>query len=110
MHSKSGNIEIMISYQTDEIIEKPFNSLKNRYQYSLKSIRGSDFVFDYAYLLYYKCHKIILNGGRLYIEFLDWIKKKKATINLINKKVNKCSQYTVTVLLNYEEIKKDLKE
>ena len=34
--------------------------------------------------------------------------KKKATINSINKKDNKCFQYAVTVVLNYEEIKKDL--
>ena len=30
------------------------------------------------------------------------------TINPINKKDNKCFQYTVTVALNYEEIKKYL--
>ena len=29
-------------------------------------------------------------------------------MNTINKKDNKCFQYTVTVTLNYEEIKKDL--
>ena len=34
-------------------------------------------------------------------------KKKKATINRINKKDNKCFQYAVTVTLNHEEIKKD---
>ena len=32
MHSKSVNIEIMISDVTDEIIEKLFNAIKNRYQ------------------------------------------------------------------------------
>ena len=34
------------------------------------------------------------------------IKNKKATINPINKKDDKCFQYAVTVALNYEEIKK----
>ena len=34
-------------------------------------------------------------------------KNKKATINPINKKDNKWFQYTVTVTLNYKEIKKD---
>ena len=34
-------------------------------------------------------------------------KNKKATINHINKKDNKCFQYAVAVALNYEEIKKD---
>ena len=33
--------------------------------------------------------------------------KKKAIINPINKKYNKCFQYAITVALNYEEIKKD---
>ena len=70
-------------------------------------MRGSEFVFDYVQLLYYKCHKINLNCGGSYIDSPNWIKKKKATINLINKKDNKCFQYAVTVALNYKEIKKD---
>ena len=37
----------------------------------------------------------------------DWIKNKQVTINRINKKDNKCFQYAVTVVLSYEEIKKD---
>ena len=43
-----------------------------------------------------------------YIDSLDWIKNKKATINPTNKKDNKWFQDAVTVSLNYEEIKKDL--
>ena len=39
----------------------------------------------------------------------DWIKNKKTTINPINEKYSKCFQYAVTVALNHEEIKKDLK-
>ena len=34
-------------------------------------------------------------------------KNKKETINFINKKDKKCFQYTVTLALSYEEIKKD---
>ena len=30
-------------------------------------MRGSEFVFDYVQLLYYKCHKINLNHGGSYI-------------------------------------------
>ena len=58
-------------------------------------------------MLYYKCHKINLNRGGLYIDSSDWIKNKKATINPINKNDNKCFQYTVTVALNYGRTKKD---
>ena len=43
----------------------------------------------------------------MYIDSPNWIKNKKATTNRINKKDNKCFQYAVTVVLNYEEIKKD---
>ena len=42
MYSKSDKIEIMISDETAEIIEKPFNPLKNRYQNNLHSMRGSE--------------------------------------------------------------------
>ena len=31
MHSKTDNIEIMINDEADEVIEKPFESFKNRY-------------------------------------------------------------------------------
>ena len=106
MHSKCDNIEIMINDEADEVIKELFDSLKNRYQNNLESMKGSEFVFDYVQLLYYKCHKINHNHGESYIDFPDWIKNKKATINPINKKDNKCFQYAVTVALNHEEIGK----
>ena len=64
-------------------------------------------MFDCAYLLYYKCHKINLNCVGSYIDSTDWIKKVKS--NLINKNDNKCLQYAVTVALNHEEIKNNHK-
>ena len=70
-------------------------------------MKGSRFVFDYVQLLYYKCHEIKPNHGGSYIDTPDQIKKKKATINPVNKKDNKCFQYAVTVPLNENEIKKD---
>ena len=73
MHSKSDNIEIMINDETDEFIEKLFDSLKNRYQNNLESMKISEFVFYYVQLLYYKCHKINPNPGRSYIDSPDWI-------------------------------------
>ena len=84
MHLKRDNTEIMISDETDEIIE---NSLKNRHQNNLQSMRSSEFVFDYVHLMYYKCHKINLNPRGSYIDSPDWIKNKKATINPVIKKI-----------------------
>ena len=72
------------------------------------SMKVGEFVFDYVHLLYYKCHKINLNLGGSYIDSPDWIKKKKPTINPINKKDNKCFQYTATVaIMKTEDIKND---
>ena len=52
-------------------------------------MKGSEFVFDYVQLLFYKCHKINRNCSGSYIDSPDWI-KEKATINPINKKDNTC--------------------
>ena len=51
-------IEIMINDEADEVAKELFDSLKNRYQNNLESMKGSEFAFDYVQLLYYKCHKI----------------------------------------------------
>ena len=104
-HSKSDNIEIMMDNKA-EIIEL-LDSLKNRYQNNSESMKGSECVFDYVHLFYCKYHKINPNRGGSHIDSPDWTKNKKATINPINKKDNKCLQYFVTVRLSYEEIKKD---
>ena len=61
MHSKSDNIEIIINDETNEVINELFDSHKNRYQNNSDSMKVSEFVFDYAQLLYCKCHKINLN-------------------------------------------------
>ena len=69
MHSKIDKIEIMINDEADEVIKKLFNSLKNK----LEWMKGSEFVFDYVQLLYYKFHKLNLNCGRSYIDSPNWI-------------------------------------
>ena len=107
MHSKSDNIEILIGNETNESIEKRFESLLQRYQKGLEeSMKGSEFVFDNADSLYYKFHKISLNRGGSYIDSPEWLKNKKATINPKNND-DKYFQYALTVALNHEQIKKD---
>ena len=65
-------------------------------------MKGTEFVFNHVHLLYCKCHKKKnLNWGGSYIDS----KIKKPTINIINKKENKCFQYPVIVPLNHEEIR-----
>lgn len=72
-------------------------------------MKGSDFIFDYVDLLHQKCHKIILNHNRSYIDCPDWMKNKKEEINHINKGDNKRFQYTATLALNHEETGENLK-
>ena len=71
-------------------------------------MKGSELVLDYVQLLNYKCHKTNPIRGGSDINSPDWIKNKKATINLINKKNNKCFRYAIKVTLHFEERKKHL--
>ena len=67
---------------------KNVKSLTEKYQIGLeKSMRGSDFMFCCVHLLYYECHKINFKKGRSNKDSSNWVKNKKVTINLINKKI-----------------------
>ena len=69
IYRKSGNIEIFIGNETDEIIEELFESLLEIHQKVLEEkMRGSEFVYNSIDLLYYKVHKINLKFGALYID------------------------------------------
>ena len=47
MHWKHDKIEIQINDEANEVIEKPFESLLDRYQNKLETpMTGSDFIFD----------------------------------------------------------------
>ena len=76
MHLKSDNIEIMINDKADKAIKELFDSMTNRYQNNLESMKGNNFVFNYVQLLYYKCHKTNPNRGGSYVDSPDWIKTK----------------------------------
>ena len=82
MHTKSNNVEIMMSSKTEEAIKELFESLLKTYQKQLgESMRGSEFIFDVVNALYDDLNKISLNRGGSYVDSLEWLKSKKATIN-----------------------------
>ena len=56
--------------------------------------------------MYYDLNKISLNRSISYIDSPEWLKNKKTTINPKNND-DKCFQYTLTVALNHEQIKKN---
>ena len=107
MRTSSGNIKLTSYNAANEVIDELFESLCLRCQGNLEtSMREINFIFDSVQLMYYKCHKVNFKRGGSDIDSLDWIKEKKATINLKNAD-DKCFQYAVTVTLNHEEIKRD---
>ena len=60
MHKKNNNIKIIMDNETDEIIEKHFESLLQKYQEGLEEkLEVSEFVFDSIDLLHYKLPKIL---------------------------------------------------
>ena len=85
-----------------------FNYFFNRYQIKIESsMKGSIFIFDFVTLLHYKCRAINFKRGGSYIDSPDWIKKKKATINSINKNKKKIA---FNMLQQSHEIMKKLKK
>ena len=101
MRSKGDNTEMIFNDKADEVV----GELLSRYQIGLgTSMKCSEFFFECANLLHYKCHKINPNRGGSYLDPPSWTKKQKAAKNLINKKDNKYFQYAATVALNPEKL------
>ena len=101
MYTNIDNISILTGYETDEIIDKLFKSLLKKYREVLKeTMKGSHYIFDSVDPLYYRLHKISLDRGGSYIDSPKWLKNKKATINVKNRKDDKSFQYAITLALN----------
>ena len=106
MHTNSNNREIVMGSKTDEITEELFKSFLQKYQEGLEeSMRGSDFTYDSVDASYYNLNKISLSRVGSYKETPKWLKNKKATINSKSND-DKCFQYALTIVLNYQNIKK----
>ena len=53
----------------------------------------------------YKLHKVSLKRGGSYIKSHKWLLCKRATINLKNEEDDECLRDSITLRLNYNEIK-----
>ena len=51
MNSQSDSLKTMISDKADEVIKEAFDSLKKRYPNNLKSMKGTEFVFEYLHII-----------------------------------------------------------
>ena len=106
IHYTSDNIEIFMGSNTDEVIDRLFNSMLQRFKEAKETSfeRGSEFFFENVDSLYYYFQKTDINRSGSYIYYPDWLKHKKATINLKNKD-NECFKYAVPVALNHQSVK-----
>ena len=102
----SDNVSIMRGTNTNTIIKEIFRSFLQNYQQELKMIKGSNFVFESADLLYYKLHRVRLNRGGSYTKSPKWLENKKATINPKNDDDDECLRWSIISALNYNDIMK----
>ena len=109
MNTKSDNVKVMNSTDTNDAIIELIKSFTKRYQEGLETkMKGSSYIFESVDLLGYHLHKISLNTGSSCIDSPEWIKHKKVIINPQNTKDNKCFQYTIIAALNYQNINHNL--
>ena len=52
IHSKNDDIKITMNDEAGEVMKELFNSLKNRYQNNLESMKRRKCVFDHVHFLY----------------------------------------------------------
>ena len=106
MYSASKNIEIFMGSNTDEVIDRLFNIMLQKFQKAKEASfeRGSEFIFQNVDSLYYYFQKIGINRSGSYIETPDWLKYKKVTVNPKNTNDDNCFQYSITAPLDHEDI------
>ena len=79
MYSASNKIEIFMGSNTDEVIDRLFNTMLQRFQEAKETSfeRGSKFIFENVDSLYYYFQKINVNRSGAYIDSPEWLIKKK---------------------------------
>ena len=115
IYTKSEPVEIFMGSNTEDVIDRPFNTLLQRFQRAQETSndRGSEFIPDSVELLsYYHFQRIDIRRAESYIMSPDQTLSKKATINpKKNEKYNKCFKQSIISGLNYNKVKeKELKK
>ena len=104
MYTRTTPEEFMIGSETEEVAEKHFMSIIQKYQDNLQNkMKGSGFIFNGINYLYYDLNRITISKCGSYIESPKWLKDKKCVVNQKNND-NKCFQYAATLALNFSNI------
>ena len=106
--AKSTNIETTPSDDINEVTTRLIDSLKSNYDKQLLISReGSNFKFNNIVGLNIHIHQIDLKRGSSYVGTSEWIKNKKATVNLYNTKDGYCFAHAIVISLYHEQIGKN---
>ena len=113
IYSASKPAEIFMDSDTEDAIDKLFNTILGRIQQTIETSneRGGGLTHESVALLYYYFQKLDIRRGESYIMPPNWIASKKATINPKYEKGNECFKWGIIGGLNYNKIKeKELKK
>ena len=111
VYSASNNIEIFIGSDANEIIDRLFDTMLQRFQEAKETSfeRGSEFIFENVDLLYYHFHKIDMKSNGSYVKTPEWLQNKKGTINPKNIHDDNCFQYSISLALYHKDIRRNPK-
>ena len=103
--SRSDNIICMSSSNTNKIMDKLLTSFQEKFDDDLVlSQEGSSFVYESVEECNMHFHKIDLRRGSSFIDTPEWLKNKKATINLQNTNNAYCFMYAIAIALFHEAL------
>ena len=104
--SVSNPINIFMGSDTEDIIDKLFDTILQKFQEAreISNERGSKFIHENVDLLYNYFHKTDMKRVESYIMSRKWLRSKKATINPKNEKDYKCFLYVINISLNHQNI------
>ena len=82
IYTKSEPLEIFMRSNTEDVIDKLFNTLLQRFQRAqgTSNERGSKFIPDSVELLYYHFQRIDIRRAESYIMPPGWVASKKTAI------------------------------
>ena len=112
IYSASKRVDVFMGTDTDGAIDRLFDTTLQRFQQAIETSndRGSRFNHESVILLHYYFQKKDIRRAESYIKSRDWLVNKGATINPRNENDNKSFQYAITIVLNYNKIKKKIFE
>ena len=95
----------MLPSNTNELVNKIFQSLKNKCDDLNKEMEASGFCFKFVSRLNIRCQKVNAERGSSFTKLSDWLRYKSATINSQSSK-DRCFQYALGLTQHHKKNQK----